>query len=44
MHMIHALQILATCMSQYHKSILPRAKAGIFIYTKIYKFIFQGLI
>jgi hypothetical protein len=27
--MIHALQILATYMPQYHKSILPRAKMNI---------------
>ena len=34
MPMIHALQILATCMPQYHKSILPREQFGIFIHTK----------
>ena len=32
---IHALQVLAKYMPQYHKSILPRAKMGIFICTKI---------
>src|ERR1700733_9467645 len=31
---IHALQVLATCMPQYHKSILPGEKMGIFIHTK----------
>ena len=33
--MIHALQILATYMPQYHKSILPREKMNIFAYTKV---------
>jgi hypothetical protein len=28
---IHALQVLATYMPQYNKSILPRAKMGIFV-------------
>ena len=28
---IHALQVLATYMPQYHKSILPREKMGIFV-------------
>ena len=32
---IHVLQVLAKYMPQYHKSILPRAKMGIFIRTKI---------
>jgi hypothetical protein len=31
---IDAPQIPATCMSQYHKSILPRAKMGILIRSK----------
>src|SRR5882762_9390282 len=31
----HALQILATYMLQYHKSILPRAKFNIFTHTKV---------
>ena len=33
--MIHALQISATYMPQYHKSILPRAKMDISAHTKI---------
>jgi hypothetical protein len=32
--MILALQILATYMPQYHKSILPRAKMNIFAHNK----------
>src|ERR1700683_4691251 len=32
---IHALQVLAKYMPQYHKSILLREKMGIFIRTKI---------
>jgi hypothetical protein len=31
---IDALQILATCKPQYHKSILPRAEMGILIRSK----------
>ena len=34
MPMIHALQILVTCMPHYHKSVLPRAKMYISIRTK----------
>ena len=30
---IHALQVLATYMPQYHKSILSREKMGIFVHT-----------
>ena len=31
---IHALQLLDTCLPKYHKSILQRIKMGIFICTK----------
>ena len=31
----HALQVLATYMPQYHKTILPRVKMDIFVHTKI---------
>ena len=31
---IHALQLLATCLPKYHKSILQRVKMGIFVRTK----------
>ena len=31
---IHALQLLATCMPKYHKSILQRVKMGIFVHIK----------
>ena len=34
MPIIHALQVLATYMPQYHKSILPRVKMGIFVRNK----------
>jgi hypothetical protein len=30
---IHALQLLATCMPKYHKPILQRVKMGIFVHT-----------
>ena len=33
--MIHALQILVTYISQYHKYILSRAKMNIFTHTKV---------
>ena len=32
--MIDALQILATCIPQHHKSILPRVKMDISVHTK----------
>ena len=31
---IHALQLLATCLPKYHKSILQRVKMGIFVRIK----------
>jgi hypothetical protein len=34
-HPVHALQILAAFMPQYHRCILPRVKMGIFICTKV---------
>ena len=34
MPMIHTLQILATCMPQSHKSILPIEKIAIFVRNK----------
>ena len=31
---IHALQLLATCIPKYHKCILQRVKMGIFVHIK----------